>query len=193
MGKESVRRKISVGFLIFGLFLGLVWPQRVWASVNTDKNLEQTGYSYLNEALEAASDTESRHVTETADEEMAESQTDEEIKTPDGAEKNTEIENTGRLKIEDTGVYKGMTKAYKDGYEPVASDGKVIIVLPIIASSDKMSELTVTPNLGDTSSSPFVYKNYQKTFKETEETINGNQQKRKVFLISCYYSIIYSF
>ena len=65
-------------------------------------------------------------LTETADEEMAESQTDEEIKTPDGAEKNTEIENTGRLKIEDTGVYKGMTKAYKDGYEPVASDGKVI-------------------------------------------------------------------
>lgn len=57
-------------------------------------------------------------------------------------------------------------------------------MLPIIASSDKMSELTVTPNLGDTSSSPFVYKNYQKTFKETEETINGNQQKRKVFLIS---------
>lgn len=176
MGKESVRRKISAGFLIFGLSLGLVWPQRVWASVNMDKNLEQTEYSYLNEALETASETESRHVTETADEEMAESQTDEEIKTPDGAEKNTEIENTG--------VYKGMTKAYKDGYEPVASDGKVIIVLPIIASSDKMSELTVTPNLGDTSSSPFVYKNYQKTFKETEETINGNQQKRKVFLIS---------
>lgn len=115
MGKESVRRKISVGFLIFGLFLGLVWPQRVWASVNTDKNLEQTGYSYLNEALEAASDTESRNVMETVGEEMPENQTDEEIKTPDGAEKNTEIENTGRLKIEDTGVYKGMTKAYKDG------------------------------------------------------------------------------
>lgn len=184
MGKESVRRKISVGFLIFGLFLGLVWPQRVWASVNMDKNLEQTEYSYLNEALETASETESRHVTETADEEMAESQTDEEIKTPDGAEKNTEIENTGRLKIEDTGVYKGMTKAYKDGYEPVALDEKVTIVLPIIANSDKMSELTVTPNLGDTSSSPFVYKNYQKTFKETEETVNGSQQKRKVFLIS---------
>ena len=100
MGKESVRRKISAGFLIFGLSLGLVWPQRVWASVNMDKNLEQTEYSYLNEALETASETESRHVTETADEEMAESQTDEEIKTPDGAEKNTEIENTGRLKIE---------------------------------------------------------------------------------------------
>lgn len=87
MGKESVRRKISAGFLIFGLSLGLVWPQRVWASVNMDKNLEQTEYSYLNEALETASETESRHVTETADEEMAESQTDEEIKTPDGAEK----------------------------------------------------------------------------------------------------------
>ncbi len=110
---------------------------------------------------------------------------DDETDETEGKDPNEAADSVGRLKIEDTGIYTGMTKAYKDGYEPVVSDGKVSIVLPIIINGGgRVSELTVTPNLGDTASSPFVYKNYQKTFKETEEIVDGEKEKRRVFLIS---------
>ena len=82
-----------------------------------------------------------------------------------------------------------MEKAYKDGYEPTVSDDKVQMVLPLVTEDmEAVSSITVTPELGDTSSAPFVYKNYQKTFKATEETVNGTKDKKKVFLVKLYFS-----
>ena len=69
-----------------------------------------------------------------------------------------------RFSIDNENVYDGMDKAYKDGYTPTVADGAATIVLPLLASGDVAGDkIIVTPGLGDTSSSPFVYKNYQKT------------------------------
>ena len=68
------------------------------------------------------------------------------------------------LEIDDENVYEGMDKAYKNGYTPIVKDGKATVVVPLITDGKiKDDIITVTPGLGDTSSSPFVYKNYQRT------------------------------
>ena len=77
--------------------------------------------------------------------------------------------------IDNDHVYDGMDKAYKDGYSPTVQDGSATVILPLIASGEiKDNAITVTPELGDTSSSPFVYKNYQKTVTLADNNvING--------------------
>ncbi len=70
--------------------------------------------------------------------------------------------------IDDVNKYDDMEKSYNEGYTPTfyTTDSKwyAKIILPLRASDDTFSDaITVTPGLGNTNSSPFVYKNYQKT------------------------------
>lgn len=78
------------------------------------------------------------------------------------------------LKIDDTNVYDGMDKSYQDGYVPRVSNGYATLVLPLIATGDISGNvITATPNLGDASSSPFVFKNYQKTIALNDNAVGG--------------------
>ena len=78
------------------------------------------------------------------------------------------------LEIDNEHVYEGMDKAYQDGYTPAVQNGTAIILLPLIANGDiQGSAVTATPNLGDTSSSPFVYSNYQKTVSLQDNSVEG--------------------
>ena len=78
------------------------------------------------------------------------------------------------LSIDNAHVYEGMDKAYKDGYTPTVKDGVATVVLPLIASGEiKDNTITVTPGLGDTASSPFVYKNYQKAVSLQDNAVTG--------------------
>jgi hypothetical protein len=73
-------------------------------------------------------------------------------------------ETSVRFTIDNEHMYAGMSRAYRDGYTPAVSGGVATIVLPLLASGDVAGDsIIVTPNLGDTSSSPFVYRNYEKT------------------------------
>jgi hypothetical protein len=80
--------------------------------------------------------------------------------------------------IDDINKYDDMEKSYNEGYTPTfyTADSKwyAKIILPLRASDDTFSnEITVTPGLGDTNSSPFVYKNYQKTVGRGSYEFNG--------------------
>lgn len=78
------------------------------------------------------------------------------------------------LEIDNVHIFDGMDRAYKDGYTPTVKDGTATVVLPLIADGEIMGNaITVTPGLGDTSSSPFVYKNYQKTVNLTDNAVQG--------------------
>lgn len=78
------------------------------------------------------------------------------------------------LEIDNEHVYEGMDKAFKDGYSPTVKDGVATVVLPLIASGEiKDNTIIVTPELGDTASSPFVYKNYQKTVHLQSNPVAG--------------------
>jgi len=73
------------------------------------------------------------------------------------------------LSIEDSGRYEGMGRSYYNGYLPSIAGGYATIVLPLIAEGEIASDrITVTPQLGATERSPFVYRNYQRSFEEKE-------------------------
>ena len=144
-------------------------PQMVWAAEATEKMPQGTEAEKLTEAETVP---ESEKQTETEKNQSESDQTESE-------------QAAAKFQIDDTHIYEGMEKAYKDGYEPTVADDKVQMVLPLVAEDMKaVSSVTVTPNLGDTGTAPFVYKNYQKTFKATEEKVNGTKDKKQVFLVS---------
>ncbi len=72
----------------------------------------------------------------------------------------------GLLKIDDqyTDDTMGGLK-YSNGYAPVQSGNNVSVVLPLtLAGADPVaSDIVITPSLGDTATSPFVFNNYQQT------------------------------
>ena len=86
--------------------------------------------------------------------------------------------------IDNENVYEGMDKAYQDGYTPTVSGGTATIVLPLTATTAVAgSMITVTPNLGDVSSSPFVYRNYQRNIPLAENAVNGTETTVSSYLI----------
>jgi hypothetical protein len=94
--------------------------------------------------------------------------------TVEPTESPTELVAAVNLDIDNTHAYDGMDKAYKDGYTPDVKDGIATVVLPLIADGEiKDNAITVTPNLGDTASSPFVYRNYQKTVYLQDNAVAG--------------------
>lgn len=87
------------------------------------------------------------------------------------------------LEIDNMHIFDGMDKAYKDGYLPTVKDAKATVVLPLVSNSEiKNNTISVTPDLGDTTSSPFVYSNYQKTINRQDNLVAGGA-KVSSFLI----------
>ncbi len=72
----------------------------------------------------------------------------------------------GLLKIDDQYTDETMGNLnYSNGYAPIQTGDTVSVVLPLtLAGADTVtSDIVITPNLGDTATSPFVFKNYQQT------------------------------
>jgi hypothetical protein len=86
--------------------------------------------------------------------------------------------------IDDKNVYDGMDKAYQNGYTPRVRDGIVTVVLPLITESAiKGDRITVTPELGDAGSSPFEFKNYQKTVSLSHNAVNNSSATVDSYLV----------
>lgn len=93
--------------------------------------------------------------------------------------------STVNLSIDNSNVYDGMDKAYKDGYTPAVKNGVATVVVPLVADGEiKNSTITVTPGLGDTASSPFMFKNYQKTVSLKNNTVNGGTGTVPSYLVN---------
>lgn len=76
-------------------------------------------------------------------------------------------------------VFEGMEKSFGDGYVPVVENNNVKVILPLKLSGDPVCEvITASLNLGDPSSSPFVYKNYIKDFNRKILLIDGQSVTR---------------
>lgn len=89
-----------------------------------------------------------------------------------------------RLSIDNENVYEGMASAYDHGYTPTVADDQATVILPLMADGRlKEDRLTAEVDLGSTERSSFVYKNYEKSFKLTDEPVNGTSEKKSVFYI----------
>lgn len=91
---------------------------------------------------------------------------------------------TASLAPDNENVYDGMDRPYKDGYTPTVKDGTATVVLPLLARGEiKDNTVTVTPNLGDTASSPFMFRNYQKTVRLMDNAVNNGSATVSSYLI----------
>lgn len=89
-----------------------------------------------------------------------------------------------KLRLDNENRYEDMEKAYQDGYEPEVSGECVSVILPLLWNGkNEVNTITASMDQGDQNTAPFIFQNYQKTFKKTEEKINDTDQTREVFLI----------
>lgn len=90
-----------------------------------------------------------------------------------------------KLEIDNQNRYEGMDKTYSDGYVPTVAEGKAHIVVPLVCKNGSMknNELSVTMELGDASSMPFINKNYNKTIRQQSADVNGGTATQEVYLI----------
>jgi hypothetical protein len=89
-----------------------------------------------------------------------------------------------RFSIDDGNVYEGMDKSYQDGYVPKVKSGVATIVIPLVASGEiSGNAITATPGLGDPSSSPFVFKNYQKTVTLADNPVGDGSTTVSSYLV----------
>ena len=92
---------------------------------------------------------------------------------PDPVIIDPEPVSVSALSVDTEHVYEGMSKAFRDGYIPTVSGGKVAIVLPLLPEGiirDDVIECSL--DLGQTSDSPFVYANYRKEVRLTNEEVD---------------------
>ncbi|MCR3922302.1 MAG: hypothetical protein NUK65_07300 [Firmicutes bacterium] len=76
------------------------------------------------------------------------------------------------ISIDTRHVYEGMEKSYAQGYLPTVSEDHATVVLPLLSEAVR-GPLTVTVNLGEPASAPFVYKNYEKQFDKKRYTFDN--------------------
>ena len=89
-----------------------------------------------------------------------------------------------KLRLDNENRYEGMEKAYQDGYEPEVSGESVSVILPLMWNGkNEIDTITASLDQGDQNTAPFIFQNYQKTFKKMEEKINDTDQTKEVFLI----------
>ena len=89
-----------------------------------------------------------------------------------------------KLRLDNENRYEDMEKAYQDGYEPEVSGECVSVILPLLWNGkNEVNTITASLDLGDQNTAPFIFQNYQKTFKKTEEKINDTDEMKEVFLI----------
>ena len=92
-----------------------------------------------------------------------------------------------QLAIDNDNIYNGMGRSYSAGYIPTVSGGKATIVLPLVYEGSEGivgDKITVTPDLGATSNSPFVFSNYEMDIILANNSVNNGAATVPSYLIS---------
>ena len=91
----------------------------------------------------------------------------------------------GLLSIDNGNVYAGMAKSYSQGYVPGINTGTATVVFPLVPSGDiQNSRINVTVGLGDASSSPFVFGNYDQTIGLQNNPVNNGAGNVSSYLVN---------
>lgn len=88
------------------------------------------------------------------------------------------------LAIDNENLYPGMDQPYSSGYMPAVAGGSASIVLPLVPAQELQGgSINITVDLGDASSSPFVFQNYDKTVGLKEHMVNNGAGRAKACLV----------
>lgn len=115
----------------------------------------------------------------------AESAGEDALSTQDSDEGDTRRIST--LVIDNQNVYEGMDRPYAEGYVPRVEGGNVLVVIPLRLEGEglfKNNTLRASLNLGDTSNTPFMYRNYDKSITLSSHPVNNGTGTAESFLAS---------
>lgn len=99
---------------------------------------------------------------------------------PGDKDKGDKKEEGPFLEIDNGRIYKGMDKTFKEGYTPIQNGQKILLVVPFQEKTPiKDNQLQAGVNLGDTSTAPFIFKNYNTSIKKEKYDFVGNVQLDK--------------
>lgn len=88
------------------------------------------------------------------------------------------------LTIDNNNLFPGMDKPYSGGYMPTVESGAATIILPLVSSQElKNNSINITVDLGDATSSPFVFQNYDKTIPLADHVVNNGAGTAKAYLV----------
>ena len=88
------------------------------------------------------------------------------------------------LAIDNENLYPGMDQPYSSGYMPAVAGGSASIVLPLVPAQELQGgSINITVDLGDASSSPIVFQNYDKTVGLKEHMVNNGAGRAKACLV----------
>jgi len=86
--------------------------------------------------------------------------------------------------VDSNHAYEGMNAAFSKGYLPTVQEGKVHITVPFVVSGEmKGNAVAVSVDLGDSTSAPFVFKNYEKKIDKKVYTFES--EEIAVYLFQC--------
>ena len=86
--------------------------------------------------------------------------------------------------IDDSNIYPGMDRAYKDGYSPLIVEGNLYLVLPLNTRMNApVTMMQATLDLGSGTETPFCYRNYQQTIGRSWQKINSSEETKEVFYV----------
>lgn len=148
-------------------------------AMDDDVNITEDSEVTVPEKTDKENEENSTTEDETTEGETTEDETAENVTTED---KTNNSKRVTSISIDNMNKYNGMDKTYQEGYIPTISNGKAIIILPIISNGEiKNNVLKSTINLGDTYTMPFVYKNYQKDIVLQQHKVNDSKD-----IVDCY-------
>lgn len=91
----------------------------------------------------------------------------------------------GLLSIDNGNVYAGMAKSYSQGYVPGINTGTATVVFPLVSSGNILNNtIKINVGLGDASSSPFVFGNYDQTIGLQNNPVNNGASTVPSYLVT---------
>lgn len=89
-----------------------------------------------------------------------------------------------RLFLDNTNLYENMEKSYSQGYMPTVRGDEVVLVLPLLCEGELEGNcLRARVELGD-AQSPFIRKNYEKTVKLAQNSVNRGKGQVTGYCVS---------
>ncbi|MCQ2451724.1 MAG: hypothetical protein MJ075_01130 [Oscillospiraceae bacterium] len=177
-------KKITSGILAFLLCFCLMIPAAAVRVDDTARADAEGGTEMAEGESVNPTESESSNAGTEEDPGPADMVNQDEFRTPmeEFLENSGQISAGNYMRLDTVHIYENMKSAYQDGYIPTVSGGRAILVLPVIPSGKFLNnEAEAKIDLGSTTSSPFIYGNYQKTV--SLKAYSFGQEKLDVWLL----------
>lgn len=165
---------------------GIKWPRKMWRSRKILKLLAAAVILAVSVKTAGAAQAVSASYDEPQNDQTGEGAIPQDQPVgDDGAEPDASQEpedgrpqDTTTIIVDNRNLYEGMDRPYAEGYSPRIENNQALVIVPMLLQGEEGAALgdntlRVSLDLGDSGSSPFVYRNYNKNVTLGSHTVNN--------------------